>query len=124
MGRRPFLKRYLRRGEIAFTISSCDAALNDALGTFGVGLPLRSGAFELTCLTSTAVHPNSHAQANPGQRVTATKRNPGFTRDTLTSIRPSVFTTIYHRTNYYTLVTPCGLPERPKDTPCIAICAE
>jgi abelson tyrosine-protein kinase 1 len=67
MGRRPFLKRYLRRDEIAFTISSCDAALNDALGTFGVGLSLHSGAFQLTCLTLTAVNPNSHTQANPGQ---------------------------------------------------------
>jgi abelson tyrosine-protein kinase 1 len=67
LGHRPFLKRYLRRDEIAFTISSCDAALNDALGTFGVGLSPHFGAFELTSLTLTAVHPNSHAQVNPGQ---------------------------------------------------------
>ena len=38
MGHRPFLKRYLKRDEILFSISSCDAALNDALGLFGVGL--------------------------------------------------------------------------------------
>jgi hypothetical protein len=37
MGHRPFLKRYLKRDEILFNIASCDAALNDALGLFGVG---------------------------------------------------------------------------------------
>jgi abelson tyrosine-protein kinase 1 len=37
MGHRPFLKRYLKRDEILFNIKSCDAALTDALGLFGVG---------------------------------------------------------------------------------------
>jgi hypothetical protein len=37
MSHRPFLKRYLKRDEILFNITSCDAALNDALGLFGVG---------------------------------------------------------------------------------------
>ena len=37
MGHRPFLKRYLKRDEILSSIASCDAALNDALGLFGVG---------------------------------------------------------------------------------------
>jgi abelson tyrosine-protein kinase 1/abelson tyrosine-protein kinase 2 len=37
MGHRPFLKRYLKRDEILFSIASCDTALNDALGLFGVG---------------------------------------------------------------------------------------
>ena len=38
MAHRPFLKRYLKRDEILFSIASCDAALNDALELFGVGL--------------------------------------------------------------------------------------
>ena len=37
MAHRPFLKRYLKRDEILSSIASCDAALNDALGLFGVG---------------------------------------------------------------------------------------
>jgi abelson tyrosine-protein kinase 1 len=44
LGQCPFLKRYLRRDEIAFDISSCDAALNNALGMFRVRFPLHSGA--------------------------------------------------------------------------------
>ena len=38
MGHRPFLKRYLKRDEILSSITSCDAALNDALEMFGVRL--------------------------------------------------------------------------------------
>jgi abelson tyrosine-protein kinase 1 len=33
---RPFLKRYLKRDEILGNIQGCDAALNNALGMFGV----------------------------------------------------------------------------------------
>ena len=44
LGQCPFLKHYLRWDEIAFDISSCDAALNNALGMFRVRFPLHSGA--------------------------------------------------------------------------------
>ena len=39
LGHRPFLKRYLKRDEILFDITSCDAMLTDALSMFGVGVP-------------------------------------------------------------------------------------
>jgi hypothetical protein len=61
LGQRPFLKRYLRRDEIAFHISSCDAALNDALGMFGVRFLLHWAHGNLMCFTLAAVDPNSHA---------------------------------------------------------------
>lgn len=42
MGHRPFLKRYLKRDEILFNIMSCDVALNDALGLFGLSIQIRT----------------------------------------------------------------------------------
>ncbi len=43
MGHRPFIERYLKRDEILSNIASCDAALNDALGLFGVGFVFHCG---------------------------------------------------------------------------------
>ncbi|THG99343.1 hypothetical protein EW026_g2979 [Hermanssonia centrifuga] len=39
--RRPFLKRYLKRDEIQNQLTACDAALNDALGMFGLSIQIR-----------------------------------------------------------------------------------
>src|SRR5258708_26069365 len=52
MGHRPFLKRYLRRDEILFSIASCDAALNDALGMFGVSLFFNSNSLGIRVFKS------------------------------------------------------------------------
>jgi hypothetical protein len=56
MAHRPFLKRYLKRDEILFSIASCDASLNDALGLFGVGFLFHRNCemfeFELFCIGS------------------------------------------------------------------------
>ncbi|KAI9433101.1 hypothetical protein F5148DRAFT_1269391 [Russula earlei] len=42
LGHRPFLKRYLKRDEILYNITSCDAILNDALGMFGLSIQIRT----------------------------------------------------------------------------------
>ncbi|KAI0295165.1 hypothetical protein B0F90DRAFT_1752414 [Multifurca ochricompacta] len=42
LAHRPFLKRYLRRDDILFNITSCDIALNDALNMFGLSIQIRT----------------------------------------------------------------------------------
>jgi hypothetical protein len=69
MGHRPFLKRYLKRDEILFNITACDAVLNDALGMFGVGIFFYCSSRDIRLLTRflAALHPDPHSQVNPGK---------------------------------------------------------
>lgn len=69
MGHRPFLKRYLKRDEILFNITACDAVLNDALGMFGVGIFFYCSLRNIRLLTRflAALHPDPHSQVNPSK---------------------------------------------------------
>ena len=80
LGQRPFLKRYLRRGETLSSISTCDTALNDAREMFSVsvmfhltGHPSRPTVTRPSAVA--ALYPDPYTEACRQSHRTATRGN-------------------------------------------------